>query len=709
MAEDDGLLLNLFSHSDGQEDTNQGNRDRKLKWRERKLQKRKQYLKPNVREPFPKSKAISRSGKPLQYQQKETAHTSITKPIKESKVDSSSSSVAQNHGSFPDKQPKKKFQVISSLFKYNPTIPKLSTSNGSSVRESNKQSDKVFSGDKFSDLDLSAFMVSNLENNLKLTSMTSVQKAAIPSLLEGRDVFVKSNTGTGKTLTYAVPVVHSLQKIEPKITRSDGPYAVILVPTRELAIQSFDVLQKLVKPFQWVVPGIVTGGERRKSEKARIRKGINVLVATPGRLLDHIEKTKCLELNRLRWIVLDEADRLLDLGFEKDVSAILTAVKKSLFSGVRCQTVLLSATLNEGVERLAGISLHKPLFIDMTAEDRGDAGKAKNDAKNSSDVNCTTPQQLKQLFIIVPSKLRLVTLAAFLLWKNKSEESTAAKMIVFLSSRDSVDFHCDLLKESLHTFSKVQLTFFKLHGNMSQLDRTGVFKRFSEAKSGILFCTDVAARGLDLPHVNWIIQYNTPGNPADYVHRVGRTARIGLQGNALLFLTPAEVEYLETLKQHGISPEELPVDNVLNTLVVSSNDANHKKSKKILDQRAQESATNLQNSFEDHVLSDQRHLNAAKTAYQSFVRAYATYPSSLKHIFHIKNLHLGHVAKSFALREAPKEMFQPTKEKKTRKRKRFKKEKKTISVKKRVTEYSSDTDLQGPLPKKRKKSNSKKT
>jgi len=371
MAEDDGLLLNLSSYSDGQEDLNQRKTDRKSKWKERKFQKRQRYLKPNVS--WQKKSGLT-SKKPSHVcQHKGSLSTSCTKLNKGSEdvqEDSHSSSITTQNGTHAEKQPKKKLQVISSLFNYNPEIPKLSTASSKLPKSNQEQREKVFSGDKFSDLDLSAFMVSNLENNLKLTTMTSVQKAAIPSLLEGRDVFVKSKTGTGKTLTYAVPVIHSLQKIEPKISRNDGPYAVILVPTRELAVQSFDVLQRLVKPFQWVVPGIVTGGEKRKSEKARIRKGINVLVATPGRLLDHIEKTKSLELKRLRWIVLDEADRLLDLGFEKDVSSILTAVKKALFAGVRCQTVLLSATLNEGVQRLAGVSLHKPLFIDVTAERR---------------------------------------------------------------------------------------------------------------------------------------------------------------------------------------------------------------------------------------------------------------------------------------------------------------------------------------------------
>ncbi|PFX33563.1 putative ATP-dependent RNA helicase DDX31 [Stylophora pistillata] len=478
MAEDDGLLLNLCSSSERYNEVHRERKDRKSK--------------------------------------NETERYYVTR-----------------NGILPPRQTKKKFQVVSSLFNYNPDIPTLPASNESSGAEG-KPSENVFSAEKFSDLDISPFMISNLENNLKLTTMTSVQKVAIPSLIEGRDVFVKSKTGTGKTLTYAVPVIHSLQNITPKISRSDGPYAVILVPTRELAIQSFNVLQRLVKPFQWVVPGVVMGGEKRKSEKARLRKGVNVLVATPGRLLDHIEKTKSLELKRVQWIILDEADRLLDLGFEKDVSSILTAVKNSLHSGVRCQTVLLSATLSEGVERLVGISLHNPLSVDVTTEDGGCEKKEATNAQSSSEASFTTPQQLKQFFIIVPSKLRLVTLAAFLLMKNQPEE------------------------------------------------RTSVFKSFSDATRGIMFCTgslfsskadipkgpvsinivlkrttttpdeDVAARGLDLPHVNWIVQYNTPGNPADYVHRVGRTARIGLKGNALLFLTPAEVEYLDILKQHGI-------------------------------------------------------------------------------------------------------------------------------------------------------------
>lgn len=715
MADEDGLILNLSSFNDGEQEVRQRKTNRKLKWKERKVQKREGYLESKVlhnkrNDVIPKKSsqdAPQNKKLPPLFSTKSNDKAEIQAKERNIKDDANVQERRTNSGI---KQSQGKVQVISSLFKCNPEIPKLQSplSNDAQKIEKNKE-EKLFSADRFSELKLSEFMVSNLEENLSMTTMTSVQKAAIPPLLEGKDVFVKSKTGTGKTLTYAVPVIHCLQNIKPKIERNDGPFALVLVPTRELAIQSFDVLLKLVKPFSWVVPGIVTGGEKRKAEKARIRKGINVLVATPGRLLDHIEKTRSLELKNLRWIILDEADRLLDLGFERDVSSILTAIQKALFPGVKCQTVLLSATLNEGVKRLAGISLHQPLFIDVTASETGGEVvtnvpfepqeiSQKLPPKNSEESSYSTPQQLKQLFVIVPSKLRLVSLATFLLWKNK--ESSTAKMIVFLSSRDSVDFHCDLFKKCLVSFSESQLALFKLHGNMSQQERTAVFKHFSDAKTGMLFCTDVAARGLDLPHVNWIVQYNTPGDPADYVHRVGRTARIGLKGNALLFLTPAEVAYLETLKQRGIRLQELLIDDILETLAITPDNRNRQKGKNTIDQRARESATKLQNSFEDYVISDQRHLEAAKAAYQSFVRAYATYPSSLKDIFHVKNLHLGHVAKSFALREAPKDMFQYLKQENIKKRKRDGEIKKISFKKVKIEEFSSDLSLQGPLTKK---------
>lgn len=135
-----------------------------------------------------------------------------------------------------------------------------------------------------------------------------VQQHALPSLLVRRDTMIKSPTGSGKTLAYALPLVHDLQQVSPKIKRIDGPYALVLLPTRELAIQSYEVFQKLLKTYIWIVPGLLMGGEKMKAEKARLRKGINVLIATPGRLLDHLSHTRCLSVDHIRWLVLDEAD-----------------------------------------------------------------------------------------------------------------------------------------------------------------------------------------------------------------------------------------------------------------------------------------------------------------------------------------------------------------------------------------------------------------
>ncbi|XP_070582015.1 ATP-dependent DNA helicase DDX31-like [Ptychodera flava] len=553
-----------------------------------------------------------------------------------------------------------KTNKTSSLFRHNPEIPQVKSDDIKQTVE------PVFSSDNFSDLNLHSFMVSNLENNFKISKMTSVQKQSIPCLLEGRDALIKSQTGTGKTLAYAVPMVESLQLTQPKIQRMDGPYAIVILPTRELALQSYEVIQKLTKPFVWIVPGCLIGGEKKKSEKTRIRKGINILVATPGRLVDHLENTETLKLNKVRWLVLDEADRLLDLGMEKDITAILNTLNEQ--TELR-QTVLLSATLTEGVKNLAGISMNDPVSVNIThsqpniSERNTDNNisserKMKTTDRISKDDFCT-PEKLKQHFLIVPSKLRLVTLAAFILWQCKY--AGHSKMLVFLSSRDSVEFHHTIFQNILNSEDDdddddddEDIDFFQLHGNMSQDERTRVYHSFVECTSGVLLCTDVAARGLDLPGVKWIVQYNTPGTPAEYIHRVGRTARIGKEGQALLFLTPSEVDYVKTLNSHRLSLNEMDVQKILKTLLLYSNDdRNQRRKQQMTPQSIEESATALQAKFEHFVNDDRRHAELARKAYLSFIRAYATYPSTFKHIFHIKLLHLGHVAKSFALRETP--------------------------------------------------------
>nr|XP_048287844.1 probable ATP-dependent RNA helicase DDX31 isoform X6 [Myodes glareolus] len=372
----------------------------------------------------------------------------------------------------------------SSLFKNNPEIPELHRAVVKQARE------QVFSPEAFQELNLHPHLISTINTVLKMSSMTSVQKQSIPVLLEGRDALVRSQTGSGKTLAYCIPVVQSLQALTSKIQRSDGPYALVLVPTRELALQSFDTIQKLLRPFTWIVPGVLMGGEKRKSEKARLRKGINILISTPGRLVDHIKSTKNIHFSRIQWLVVDEADRILDLGFEKDITVILNAVNAEC---QKRQNVLLSATLTEGVTRLADISLHNPVSISVL-DKIWDQPNPKEDIGTQLD-SFAIPESLDQHVVLVPSKLRLVCLAAFILQKCKFEKDQ--KMIVFFSSCELVEFHYSLF---LHTLScrsgaptseqlpsaSWPLKFLRLHGNMEQ--------------------EDVAARGLDLPQVTWIVQ-----------------------------------------------------------------------------------------------------------------------------------------------------------------------------------------------------------
>ncbi|XP_054895862.1 probable ATP-dependent RNA helicase DDX31 isoform X2 [Poeciliopsis prolifica] len=528
----------------------------------------------------------------------------------------------------------------SSLFRNNPEIPEILRPAVAQLKE------KVFTSDLFADLHLHPHLVATLNKVLNISRLTSVQQQTIPALLSGRDAVVRSQTGSGKTLSYAVPLVQCLQASEPKVSRSDGPLALVVVPTRELALQTYNTFQKLLKPFTWIVPGILMGGEKKKAEKARIRKGMNVVVSTPGRLADHVQNTLSLALGAVRWLVLDEADRILDLGFDRELTVILNGLNRT---GPTRQTVLLSATLSPGVTRLADVCLRDPIGISVS-------GHAPSDPPGQSE-SFAVPEALQQFVVLVPSKVRLVCLAAFILDQCKFSHSN--KIIVFMSSCEAVEFLHLLLSAVLTRHAANQeLGFLRLHGNMKQEERCQVFHQFSASTTGVLLCTDVAARGLDLPQVTWIVQYTPPSSAAEYVHRVGRTARIGGRGNSLLFLTPAEAAFITELANHNISVSEMKLEDILSCLM--KDDAfkgrgkyNSQTSPQALQQDIRERATVLQTQLEDFVHSDARWVQAAKKALQSFLRAYTTYPAHLKQVFHLRRLHLGHAAKSFGLRDAP--------------------------------------------------------
>ena len=458
---------------------------------------------------------------------------------------------------------------------------------------------------------------------------TAIQRAALPILLSdsknSRDVFLQSQTGSGKTLCYLLPLIQDLLPLSSLsyIDRSIGTLAIIIAPTRELAKQISDVvesiLQMRLRPesdstgeldtstrlTRWLVSGLLIGGATRTHEKARLRKGIPILVSTPGRLLDHLQNTSSFNVGKCRWLVLDEADQLMDLGFEETIKGIIEGLdgrrrlaEQAIAEGKsnevagwdwerKRRTILCSATIREDVQKLAGTALKDPIVIKATEVDKDTTLPLK-----SAQETFTPPSQLLQRYMVVPLKLRLVTLVALLrILIARTQVKKGAKIIVFLSCTDSVDFHWSLLTgskmgggesnsvgDSPSSGSDVDdrngllpgkkanpdrvyadcpllpgVVLYRLHGSLTTHARLKALQGFSEKgktqdmASSVLFCTSVASRGLDLPLVRAVIQYDLPteGGVTEYVHRIGRTARAGKGGEAWAFIAPNEVAWVK--------------------------------------------------------------------------------------------------------------------------------------------------------------------
>ncbi|RNF06250.1 putative ATP-dependent DEAD/H RNA helicase, partial [Trypanosoma conorhini] len=436
---------------------------------------------------------------------------------------------------------------------------------------------------------------------LHITSLTRIQKLSwTPMVDRTRDVLVRSETGSGKTLAYALPLLQQLLcacDAQP-LQRQVGTIVIVLCPTRELVVQVTEVLGVLTRCALFLTVGGIHGGENRHKEKARLRKGIPLLAATPGRLLDHLKATASFRVEELQTIVLDEADRLLDMGFEQAIKEIMGMLLERTENAARSRVVgstggqekhslkrvLVSATITAGVERLTHFALRSNVLRVGETED-----------------TFSIPSSLRQHYALVPVKHRLSTLISFL---RSQFDAGAQRILVFVSTADSAEFHYYLLsrlrspfrgkrangqgntaagqrahrhrvrrqveeanrhlqdhREDVVTFEDdssseeenaagqalaesdalLDANIFKLHGNMPQVDRASVFKAFKQLDAaaqrsprGVLFCTDVAARGLDMPRVDWIVHYDPPADPACYVHRIGRTARIGNAGDSLL-------------------------------------------------------------------------------------------------------------------------------------------------------------------------------
>lgn len=377
----------------------------------------------------------------------------------------------------------------------------------------------------------------------KYTKMTDIQRASLPHSLSGRDILGAAKTGSGKTLAFIISVLEMLYRL--RWGPEDGVGSIIISPTRELASQLFEVLKSVGKHHGFSAGLLIGGRKDVDMEKEHVNE-LNILVCTPGRLLQHMDETPNFDCSQLQVLVLDEADRILDVGFKKAINAIVSQLPKHR------QTLLFSATQTKSVQDLARLSLKDPEYISVHEEDV-----------------TATPSRLHQTAMIVPLDQKLDMLWSFV------KAHLNSRILVFLSS-------CKQVKFVFEAFKKLRpgIPLKCLHGRMKQERRMGIYSQFCEKRS-ILFSTDVASRGLDFNKaVDWVVQVDCPEDVAAYIHRVGRTARYLSAGRSVLFLMPTEMKMLEKLQEKKIPIQFIkantkrlqPVSGLLAALLVKYKD-----------------------------------------------------------------------------------------------------------------------------------------
>ncbi|VDL25394.1 unnamed protein product [Hymenolepis diminuta] len=365
---------------------------------------------------------------------------------------------------------------------------------------------------------------------------TAVQKKSLKHTLLGKDVIVQAKTGSGKTLAFVIPVLEHIYT--EKISSFDGPIAVILTPTRELAKQIFAVFQRVGKFHNFTMIDIMGGktniGKREEWQRAA---NANIIIGTPGRFAQHQRQNPSLDMSNLRFLILDEVDRLLDPTFRSE----LISIANNLSSSRHC--MLFSATFSRNQCDLSALGLKSPVMI----------------STESNHVSAT-PANLKQAYSVVPLGKKLDHLWTFL------QSHCKKKIIVFFSTQKQVRFVHDLFTQMRPYFSLMQL-----RGNMLQSKRFKIYEKFSQTPRGIvLFATNVAERGLDFPEVDWVVQFDCPKQLDDYIHRVGRTARAERRGQALMFLLPSEVGIIKLLSERNVQLRRMQIpESRIHTVVTT--------------------------------------------------------------------------------------------------------------------------------------------
>lgn len=426
----------------------------------------------------------------------------------------------------------------------------------------------------------------------QMKTPTKIQAQSIGFGIKKMDILGAAKTGSGKTLAFLIPVFERLHRLQ--WSSFDGLGCLIITPTRELAYQIFQNIKSIGKHHNFPT-ALIIGGTDVKFESSRIDI-CNIIIGTPGRLLQHMDENPRFDCTNLQILVLDEADRILDMGFAPTMNAIIANLPETR------QTLLFSATQTKSVKDLARLSLKDPKYVSV-----------HENAKYS------TPDSLKQIYFVCELHEKLNLLWSFI------RNHLGSKIIVFMAT-------CKQVKFMFALFSRMRpgMSLLELDGSMSQLKRTGVYTNFCEQTKAILFTTDVAARGLDIPAVHWVCHFDCPEDVDMYIHRSGRTARLKKSGDSVLFLLSSE----EKAMVAKLIDRKIPIDRVdINT----------------------NSLVNIQAKCEILLTQD---VTLKERACRSFV-AYMKniYLMKDKEVFQLDKLHADSFARSLGLSAAPRLRF----------------------------------------------------
>lgn len=356
-----------------------------------------------------------------------------------------------------------------------------------------------------------------------------IQEKAIPRILEGKDVLASAQTGTGKTAGFAMPMIQLLAKEPPRQRRPIR--ALVLTPTRELASQVLEDIETYSK-YEDLRSTVIFGGVKQNPQVDKLKRGIDILVACPGRLMD-LESQGFIDLSQIEFLVLDEADRMLDMGFLRDIKRIIGMMP------AKRQNLLFSATFSRDIRKLANGLLTNPVTVEATPEN-------------------TTAERVDQIVYKVDQK-RKTELITKLIWEGNWHQ-----VLVFTRTKHGANRLVQKLEKS-------KITAAAIHGNKSQAARTKALANFKKGEVSVLVATDIAARGLDIPLLPYVINFELPNVPEDYVHRIGRTGRAGAEGIAISLVCAEELEYVRGIEKllgmslqqeviEGFEPTKGPVE-----------------------------------------------------------------------------------------------------------------------------------------------------